>query len=378
MLPALKPDGLSLADVLESSLAAVTGEVNRLGLPALDKAIVLLVDGLGADALKAHAGHARTLASALTSKSVIESGFPTTTAAAIATLTTGTRPGQHGLVGYSVLDAANDRLINQLSGWDARLDPHVWQPVPTIFERATSAGLDAVVIGPERYRESGFTHAVLRGARYLAAASITERMTRAAEWLRDPGQRGIAYVYVPELDSAAHAHGIASRQWTTALETTDAAARDLVAALGPRHGLLVTADHGVVDIPQHAHVLVDELPGLLDGVRFIGGEPRCLQLYFEPDASDAVRAATTTAWRESESERAWVATRDEAVAADWFGPVTPEVMPRIGDLLVAARKNIAYYDSRATGSGRSMVGQHGSWSPAELRVPLLRFGAASK
>jgi hypothetical protein len=56
--------------------------------------------------------------------------------------------------------------------------------------------------------------------------------------------------------------------------------------------------------------------------------------------------------------------------------VAEEVAPRIGDLLVAARKNVAYYDGR-TANERSlaMIGQHGSWSPAELQVPLLRFGA---
>lgn len=376
MLPGPKRDGLSLADVLESCLASISGQPNRLGLPGVHRAVVVLVDGLGAEALKARAGHARTLAAA-PGKS-IESGFPTTTAAAIATLTTGVRPGQHGLVGYSVLDAANDRVVNQLSGWDDRLDPFTWQPVPTIFERASAAGYAAVAIGPERYRQSGFSHAVLRGADYLAAASIADRMTRAAEFLREPGPPGLAFVYVPELDSAAHAHGLESREWTAALETTDAAIRELAATLGPRSGVLVTADHGVVDIPQRAHILFDTLPGLIEGVRFVAGEPRCLQLHFEPDASADQRERTEQAWRASESDRSWIATREEAIAADWFGPVRLEVLPRIGDLLIAARKNIAYYDSRAGTHGHSMIGQHGSWSQAELRVPLLKFGAYEK
>jgi hypothetical protein len=375
MLPAPKSDALSLADVLESCLGAIAGGPNRLGLPGVDRAVVVVVDGLGADALKARAGHSRTLAGALTAKAVIESGFPTTTASAIATITTGVGPGQHGLVGYTVLDAANDRVVNQLSGWDDRLDPATWQSVPTIFERASDAGYSAVAIGPARYRETGFSHAVLRGALYVAAASISDRMSRAAEWLREPGPPGLAYVYVPELDSAGHAHGGDSREWTAALEATDAAARDLVATLGRRDGLIVTADHGVLDIPQHSHVLFDTVPGLVDGVRFVAGEPRCLQLHFEPDASAAQRERIVEAWRASESDRAWVATRDEAVASDWFGPVRADVLPRIGDLLVAARKNVAYYDSRAGVHGHSMIGQHGSWSPAELRVPLLRFGA---
>ena len=54
----------------------------------------------------------------------------------------------------------------------------------------------------------------------------------------------------------------------------------------------------------------------------------------------------------------------------------PDVVPRIGDILVAARKAVAYYDSRsATPKAQNMVGQHGSFSSEELGVPLLRFGA---
>jgi len=370
MLPALNSDAASLADVLRSSLEAIRGEENRLSLPPVDNAIVLLVDGLGADLLKTRAGHARTLAGALTSKSVIESGFPTTTAAALASLTTGVSPGQHGLVGYTVLDPANDRVVNQLSGWDARLDPHTWQPIPTLFETASAEGVQALAIGPERYADSGFTHAVLRGATYLPAASLADRVERALAAVKTPG-RHLIYVYVPELDQAAHAHGADSAEWVRALEAADAAVATLTAGLGRRDGLLITADHGLLDIAQHSHVLLDG--PLLDGVRFIAGEPRCLQLHVEPGTDVADLAQR---WRDGEGTRAWIATRDEAVAAGWFGEVRSEVLPRIGDILVAARKAIAYYDGRlASPPGRSMVGQHGSWSPAELRVPLLRYGA---
>ncbi len=376
MLPAAKPAGLSLADVLQSSLQSLAARDNRLGLAGVDRAIVVLVDGLGADALKARAGHARTLAGALTSKNVIESGFPTTTAAALASLTTGTLPGQHGLVGYSVLDATNDRVINQLTGWDVDLDPQTWQLERTVFERANDEGFAAVAVGPERYRDSGFSAAVLRGARYVGASSIGERMSRARDLVADPDGAALVYVYVPELDMAAHAHGWQSREWTDALELTDAALRSLAAALGPRQGLLVTADHGIIDVESRSHVLFDRDPALVDGVRFVAGEPRCLQLHFEPDLSAAGRDALVERWRASESDRAWVATRDEFVLSGWLGQVRPAVSPRIGDLIVAARKSIAYYDTRAANPhARAMIGQHGSATQPELRVPLLRFGA---
>ena len=379
MLPAPKSDRLRLADVMPSCLAAIAGEPNRLGLAPVERAIVLLVDGLGAAALRARAGHARTLSALLSSVSTIDSGFPTTTAAALGTLMTGVAPGQHGLVGYTVLDTNNDRMVNQLSGWDDRLDPATWQRAATVFERAEERGFSSIAIGPERYRSSGFSTAVLRGATYLAAASIAGRLERAAEWLTAPGEHSIGYVYVPELDIAAHSFGWESAEWTAALETLDRAVRDLAAALGRSTGLLVTADHGILDVAEHSHVLIDSAPKLVDGIRFVAGDPRCLQLHFEPDASEAHRARVVERWRQTESHRAFVATRGEAIAAGWFGEVRPEVAPRIGDLLVAARKNIAYYDGRtATAHHRAMVGQHGSWSPAEVRVPLLRLGAFAR
>lgn len=378
MLPAPKTDALSLADVLPSCLAAIFGDANRLGLPRVDRAVVVLVDGLGALALKARSGHARTLAGAITKAGIIDSGFPTTTAAALATLTTGTQPGQHGLVGYTVLDTVNDRMIKQLSGWDAALDPGVWQSMPTVFEGAASAGLDAVAIAPERYRGTGFTHGVLRGARFVGGNTIAERVGHTIEWLRG-GTSGIAYVYIPEVDMAGHANGLDSTEWTDRLEVVDAAVRELAAALGPADGLIVTADHGVLDIAEHGHIHIDASPELLDGVRFIAGEPRCLQLHFAPDASAATRDATVAAWRAAESGRAWIATRDEAIDAGWFGPVRPEVAPRIGDVLVAARKAVAYYDSRTIVLGsHGMIGQHGSWSTDELKIPLLRYGAFAR
>jgi len=350
-----------------------------MGLPAVNRVVVVLVDGLGAAALKSRAGHARTLAGALTPATTIDSGFPTTTASALATLTTGVLPGQHGLVGYSVLDAANDRVVNQLSGWDDKLDPHTWQAQPTVFEQAVGLGFSAAVIGPGRYKGSGFSEAVLRGAEFIAGSSIADRFELAADWVRAPGPAGIAYLYVPELDQTGHASGWESPAWTTWLETLDGELRRFVAGLPSKAGVIVTADHGVVDVPAHTHVLVDELEGALDGIRHIAGEPRCLQLYFEPDASEADRARTVAAWHESEDSRAWVATRAEAIEAGWFGEVLPEIVARIGDIIVAARKNIAYYDGRiANNHGRNMVGQHGSWSPAEVQVPLLRFGAFAR
>jgi hypothetical protein len=374
MLPARQFSTLRLADVLTSSLAAILDRPNPLGLGSGPRTIVVLADGLGASQLRARAGHARFLSSHLTRADVLDGVFPATTAAGIATLTTGVEPGRHGLVGYRVRDAARDRIVNQLTGWDDGMDPAVWQRERTVFERAADEGVPSFTIGPKRYSTTGFTMAVLRGARYVPAESLTDRFA-AARALLDSEPRALVYLYIPELDMAAHAHGWESARWLAELEALDSAMARFAAGLKSSEGLLLTADHGIIDVPATRHMLFDTVPELVEDVRHIGGDPRCVQLYLEPNRAEEA-SALAEAWRAVEGERAWVVTRDEAVEAGLFGTVAPEVLPRIGDVIVAARKLVAYYDTREPNqSARNMVGQHGSFTDEELRVPLIRLGA---
>ncbi|SDS76798.1 Predicted pyrophosphatase or phosphodiesterase, AlkP superfamily [Microterricola viridarii] len=378
MLPARISRGPRLADVLRSCLQSVRAEPNVLSLPASSHAIVLLVDGLGASALRSRSGHARFLASRMAKSDVIEGVFPATTASAIATLTTASAPGEHGMVGYSVLDAENDRLVNQLKGWDAQMRPESWQLRRTVFEQAQDAGVPAFAIGTARYADSGLTHAVLRGASYVSADTLEERFA-AAQRVIDSTERAIVYLYVAELDMAAHAKGWESDKWLGELEKLDSALARFAGGLRKGVGVLLTADHGIVDVPLDKHVLYDTVPELIAGVRHVGGEPRCLQLYLEPGLPASAADELAESWRRVEGDRVWVSTRAEAIADGLFGDVDPRAEPRIGDVLVAARKLVAYYDSRdITRSGRSMIGQHGSLSDEEMRIPLVRLGAFSR
>ena len=344
-----------LRDVLSSALDAVLGRRNVLDLPSRRRVVVLVVDGLGHEALSARAGHARTLTGA--GRRRITTGCPTTTAAALTTLSTGVDPGVHGVVGFAALDPAADRVVNQLRGFDADL-PDGWQRAATVFERATAEGVAALADGPRHYPTSGFTREVLRGARYVGARAIEERLEVAFDGLRTAG-RGIAYSYVPELDVVAHRDGWGAPGWTDLLERVDGAVRDAARALRPGETLLVTADHGMVDVPETAHVMLDEL-GLLPETRHLAGEPRLVHVHL--DAATPVEEALPR-WSEALGDVADVLDRRQAVEAGWFGEVVPEVLPRIGDLLVAARGRGAVYPA-ADSPARGMVGRHGAWTPA--------------
>jgi predicted AlkP superfamily pyrophosphatase or phosphodiesterase len=378
MLPVPAVSAPRLAGVLGSSVASLRGEANGFELPAASGAIVVLVDGLGAANIQARAGHARFMASRMARRDVIRTVVPSTTAAAIASFTTGRMPGEHGLVGYRSLDAAHDRLVNQLNGWDDGMLPETWQRAETIFETEAALGLRSFAIGSPRYAASGFTRAVLRGAEYRSASSIADRFAEARRVL-DEASGALVYLYVPELDQAAHAHGWESGRWLTVLEHLDAELAAFEHRMPRGAGLLVTADHGVIDVPAHRHVFIDERPELLDGVRHIGGEPRFLSMYLEPGLDDAARTALVDGWRGAEGHRAWVLSRDEAVEAGVYGPVADEVRSRIGDILIAARSAVAYYDRRERNrQAEAMIGQHGSLSDEETRVPLIRGGAYAR
>lgn len=334
------------------------GERNALSLPPVRGAVVLLVDGLGAAQLGQRAGHARTLANAPGGS--LDAGFPSTTAAALASLTTGVLAGEHGMVGYDAL-VPGAGVRNQLRDWGGAMDPATWQRVPTIFEHEPS-----IVIGEPKHATSGFTQAVLRGAEFRGGRSMADRFAIAEQAARE---RSLVYLYVPELDRHGHDHGWQSNAWVDALEQLDGHVARLVGTLPRDVGLVATADHGMVDVAASGHLIVP--PELLESVVHVAGEPRCLQLHA---TERATADALADAWRGWLGDAAWVATRQEIIASGWFGDVHPDVAPRLGDVFVAARGRRAIYVDE-TDPARGMVGQHGSLTPDELRVPLRRFGA---
>lgn len=369
-LPAYPPRARSLTGVLADALAAVAGTVGAL--PPARSAIVFVLDGLGAHNLAARRGHARFLSSLSSRSAVARTVFPSTTAAALTSLLTATDPGVHGIVGYRVRIPGTDSAPNQLHGWETHgLDPRTWQRSQPILESEANAGRPTFVVSRPEYRGTGFTEATLRGAEIVGVEDLVGRVEAAARLAAEhPGS--VTYLYAPDLDGVGHRHGWESDQWSSALERVDAAAQHFAEVLDPTTGALITADHGMVDVPAHRRLLFGADSPLWDGVAVVGGEPRMLHLYAEDGRAADVHAA----WHAAESGRAWVLARDEAIDAGLFGPVDPAVRERIGDVLVAARAGVAYYDDReADKASQRMVGQHGSLTIEERMVPLLRLGA---
>ncbi|OMB87817.1 MULTISPECIES: alkaline phosphatase family protein [Mycolicibacterium] len=370
-----------LADVVPSVLAAMgaPGFDSRIPLPGpIRGACVLLIDGLGAELLAAHASSAPVLAE-LAQRSLsrtLHVGYPSTTAAGLAAIGTGCRSGEHGFVGYSfrVPEAAPEfDVINAL-----RWRPHPWgpdlrdrlvpeqvQPCPTTFERASAAGFDVSVVSGAEHAGSGLTRALLRGARYVGAHALGDL---AAGVVAAVAGRGFCYGYHADLDLVGHLHGPGSPAWRMQLRQVDRLVESVLEALPAECLLAVVADHGMVTVDQAAVTDIDACEPLHDGVVAVGGEARARHIYTAAGAADDVLAT----WRSTLADSAWVMSREEAIAAGWFGHrVRDDVRVRIGDVVAAARGSAALLRRTAEPMESALIGQHGSLTSAEQYVPLL-------
>jgi hypothetical protein len=357
----------ALPDLPESVLAAfgVAEAANVLELPARPRVCLLIIDGLGWELLHAHLEQAPFLASL--ARRPLTAGFPATTATSLASLGTGLGPAAHGLLGYQVLVPGTGRLLNHLR-WTDQVDPLVWQPRRTAYERAAAAGIDVAYVASRLYAGSGLSTATTRGARYTPADGLGQLVAQAETALR-AGDRTYVTVYHPDLDATGHLFGAGSPAWCHQLRFVDALAERIAEVLPPDAALYVTADHGMTNPTER--VDAETTAALRAGVALLGGEPRARHVYAVPGAAPDVLAA----WRETLGDRAWVLPRDEAVAAGWFGAarshVSPEILPRIGDVLAVPFADLAIVAPAAEPVESKLIGMHGSMVPAEQLVPLL-------
>ena len=323
----------------------------------------MLVDGLGHELLAEHRAQAPYLHSLL-GEGPATCGVPSTTATSLTSLGTALTPGQHGLVGFTSRVPETGELLNSLF-WDQPVDPLEWQPNATAFARLEAVGVHTSVVSKREFAESGLTRSGQRGAAYVGADDIGERIAGA---LAGAAQRpSLTYVYDGDLDWHGHRAGVDSERWRAQLRDIDEDVQELREALPDEVRLLVVADHGMVDSTKESHIDIDATPELRDGVTLVGGEARFRHVYCHGGAVEEVAAT----WRETLGERATVLTRGEAIERGWFGRVDPNVRLRLGDVVAAAHDTWALMSSADFPYEMTLIGLHGSLTPREMHIPIL-------
>ncbi len=351
-------------------------EIPILGIEPAARVCLLLIDGLGWELLRTNRETAPFLHSL--AQEPVTAGFPATTVASISSLATGLPPGQHGLVGYTMAIPGQTRALNVLT-WSlygigprvSLLDqfvPEQVQPELTMTERAMQRGIRVTRIGPPVHDGSGLTRAVWRGGQFRAAETLEGVMATALGALS--ATPSFVYAYHPRLDTAGHVYGVASQEWRDELASIDRSVRAFADRLPPGSLLVVTGDHGMVDLSVDQRLDVADHPELRAGVRLLAGEARARYVYTQPGAHADVLAT----WRGTLSDRMWIWTREEAIATGAFGPVIgPNAAERIGDIVAAAYAPVGIVEREVDPAQTRLMGHHGSFTAAEQLVPLLLF-----
>ena len=370
MLPANPPASGRLADTLHGLYQRIVSP--QPGQSRLRRVGVVVVDGLGSDLLISRSGHARFLSGRLRENGrIIHSGLPSTTASALASITTGRSPGEHGLLGYQVRDPHTGNLVNHLKNFPDGVEPQVWQPVPTIFEQAAGHSIPSIAVGESRFSGTDFSRSILRGAEFQGSSGLDSHLQLLREHF-DSYEDALAYLYWPALDRIGHQLGVAHDNWIDALEVLDQFARSLHGSLRPDEAVILTADHGMVDVERENQVWWEADHPLRSQIDMWAGEPRLVQLYLHDDVDSSAFAQASGEWL---GQRATVLTREEIVGRGLFGVVQPDHAGRIGDVVVFSERSHALYDAlTASENSAKMIGQHGSWTDTETSVPSIPLG----
>ncbi len=350
-----------VSDLVPALLGLVTpaavGLPELAELPATTPTVLLVLDGVGSRQIAERPELAPTLCGL--ERRALTTVAPSTTAAALSSITTGLAPGDHGIVGYRMV--VDDQVLNSLR-WgsaeqrDARrtVPPDLVQPFDPFCGQAP------VVVSKAEFARTGFTMAHLRGARlhgYRTPAVLVHEVVR----LVADGEPFV-YAYWDGVDKVSHEYGLGS-EYDAELAFADRMVADLVEQLPAGTRLVVTADHGQVDCGRGE---IELAASVTDGVESLSGEGRFRWLHTRPGADDDVIEAAVEAY----GRQAWVRHLDQILDERWFGPtVRPEVVDRLGDVALVPHAPVSFADPDDTGLF-PLVGRHGSLTEAEMLVPL--------
>ena len=362
----------SIAEVVPALLARGRSDSDALGalLPpaarTADQVVLLVLDGLGWEQLRARPHLAPTLSSAAGVERPITSIAPTTTAAALTSITTGTPPSRHGILGYRL--AEGDQILNMLR-WTlgpAAADARQAVPATAYQQQPPFAGSPqpVPVVSKADFGGTGFTAAHLGDAPMLDYRVPSSLPVEVSQALGTGAP--LVYAYYDGIDRVAHAHGLGAH-YDAELRATDRLVAEIVSDLPSGAVVVVTADHGQIDVGAAVEVLGRDAMAL---VRFFSGEGRFRWLHARPGAAADLLALAA----ERYGATTWVRSRDQVVDEGWFGgPLTARFAERLGDVVLAPHAAIAFADPADTGENR-LRARHGSLTPDEMLVPLLALG----
>ena len=310
----------------------------------------------------------------------VTSVFPATTATALASLSTGVTPQEHGMLGYRLYLKETSAITNMISlsllgndvadtALDAGIDEKTFLVHPNLSEQLHDIGVSSHVIMNKYIARSGLSRLLYDGvAKMHEVVNLSDMLVATRDVLNRATAKTFVSLYWGDTDSIAHMHSPWTDEFTAELRSIDAALERELAGRVEDTLLLITADHGFVPMDDEDYIDITKYPDLYDNLALPPvGDTRSAYLFVRDGKKEDVKMFI------AESFAGEITCLDAQVAIDaglfGMGEVLPQSRDRIGDLVItsAGRKTL-YYPYKGS---VKLSGMHAGLTPDEMLVPLI-------
>jgi hypothetical protein len=220
--------------------------------------------------------------------------------------------------------------------------------------------------------DSVYSAYVAGGRERRGYSSLGDAINIIAERLLHANGPTYTYLYTNRIDSAAHHYGAEHPNVRGALHETDRQLEGLAEKLDGRCRIVVTGDHGFVDVPRGQALQIrasDPLMGLLRSPP--SGDARVLYLHVRPGFEGRLAYSL----RQRFGRQFFIIRTAQAEELELFGP-GPLAVPareRFGDLIAISRGADVIEYNPAGGLSKAMLmrAHHSGLTPDEMLVPLV-------
>ena len=334
--------------------------------------VFVLIDGMGAS-LDSHLPGNGWFAKA--DRIDLSSVYPSTTAVALTSQATGLWPAEHGVTGWHTHLPDRGITVLPLKATERKSGKPLKELGVPFREVVRS---DSIIRNYSR-RKRVFMKKSIRGGAFAkwefpgitrtGTSSRDQAFDRLRRHIRRSTEPSFSHLYIEELDSMSHRHGSHSRGVDSLIKAIDRELTQLRDNAGEHVRIIVTADHGHIDVDPECHYLLHEKDPLLDLLVVPpSGESRNPIYHVRPGREREFEELFTQRF----GEDFLLCSTDCIEAGELMGPVklSDITRSRLGTFVGIATGAAAIEYIPADRESKHHKGMHGGLSNEEIRVPL--------
>jgi predicted AlkP superfamily pyrophosphatase or phosphodiesterase len=220
----------------------------------------------------------------------------------------------------------------------------------------------------------------MQGATHVPFKTFSEGLVNLVETVRIEQERLYAYLYFDSIDSIGHPYGPASAQFRAEIDTCltvlERLLYDSLAGKVKNTLLLITADHGQVDISPETTIYLNRLGLPIESwlktnhqgeLLVPGGSARDLFLYVRDEALDEAHEKLSRAL----AGHAEVYHVHDLIEQGYFGPPSDALRQRVANLVILPYEHDSVWWYEKGLFEQRFRGHHGGLVPGEMETLLL-------